>query len=633
MCGIAGYIDFNKKLDEDTLRSMTNCMEHRGPDDKGYQLWHTPFAHLGMGHRRLSIIDLSEGGHQPMQYRHLHIIFNGEIYNYKEIKKELLELGYRFNTDSDTEVILAATLEWGMEAVQRFIGMFAYLIYDESKQKVYAVRDRVGVKPLYVYQKNRQILFASELKAFHQVEGFDKTLNYDALSCYFQITYIIGEQCIFKHCKKVKPGHYLEINLVAGSCEQHKYWDVVDYYNMPKLKMSEEEIMTQIEELMTSAFQYRMVSDVPVGVFLSGGYDSSIVTAILQKNSTKKINTFTIGFHENRFNEANYAKQVAKHLGTNHTEYYCTAKEALEMIPRLAFHYDEPFGDSSAIPTMLVSQIARKAVTVALSADGGDEIFAGYSRYIRFMKRQRQMSKIPRALHSPIAYLSSMLAKSVSGGIDTLNKPIIQKANKVHALFKNYNDMTSFKLQRQIMSDQELGYLMNVPFQRLETPYDKHNLKNDDDVLNNILALDYKSYLTDDILVKTDRATMSVALEGREPFLDQRIIEFAARIPSNEKYKHGVLKYILKNITHQYLPKNLMERPKRGFGVPVMGWLKRDLKHFITDYVNEDTLREVNVFNNKLVLRETEHFLKNDSDDHIWLWLVLVYIMWHKQWI
>jgi len=633
MCGIAGYIDFNKKLNADTLQSMTNCMAHRGPDDKDYLYRQTPHAHIGMGHRRLSIIDLSSGARQPMQYRHLHLVFNGEIYNYQEIKKELLSLGYKFETNSDTEVVLAAILEWGMEALHRFIGMFAFLLYDELKQKMYIVRDRAGVKPLFFYQKNGQLLFASELKAFHQVEGFDKTLNYDALSCYFQFTYIIGEQCIFKNCKKVNPGHYLEIDLATQDCKEHKYWDVVDYYNLPKFNLSEAEIMEQMEALMSSAFQYRMVSDVPVGVFLSGGYDSSIVTAILQRNSTQKINTFTIGFHESEYNEATYAKEVAQYLGTNHTEYYCTAKEALETIPKLAFYYDEPFGDSSAIPTMLVSEIARKSVTVALSADGGDEIFAGYSRYVRFMKRQQRMRKIPTALHQPIAYLSSAFARSAGGGADTLNKHIVQKANKMNALFNNYDDMISFKLQRQIMSDNEIRYLMTVPFNYLETPYDKHNLKNNKDILNDILALDYKSYLTDDILVKTDRASMAVALEGREPFLDQRIIEFAARIPSNEKYKHGVLKYILKNITHQYLPKSMMERPKKGFSVPIMRWLKRDLKHFITDYINEDTLREVGIFNVKLVMKERDDFFKSDKDEHIWLWLVLVYMLWYKQWM
>jgi len=633
MCGIAGYIDFNKRLELDTLRAMTNSLEHRGPDDKDYQVWHTPFAHLGMGHRRLSIIDLSEGARQPMRYRHLHIVFNGEVYNYREIKKELLQLGHKFETDSDTEVVLAAILEWGMAALERFIGMFAFLLYDESKNKMYAVRDRAGVKPLYIYQKNRQILFASELKAFHEVEGFEKELNYDALGCYFQMTYIIGEQCIFKNCKKVKPGYYLEIDLATERCEEHKYWDVVDYYNLPKLKLSEADIMSQMEELMTSAFEYRMVSDVPVGVFLSGGYDSSAVTAILQKNSTQKINTFTIGFHESQFNEATYAKEVAAHLGTNHTEYYCTAKEALETLPKLAKYYDEPFGDSSAIPTMLVSQIARQSVTVALSADGGDEIFAGYSRYVRFMKRQQQMKKIPGILHSPIAYLSGAFAQNMGGGTDVLNRPMVQKANKIQELFRDYDDMASFKLQRQAMSDRALRSLLSVPFKNLETPYDKHGLKDKDDILNNILALDYKSYLTDDILVKTDRATMSVALEGREPFLDQRIIELAARLPSSEKYKNGVLKYTLKNITHKYLPRKMMERPKKGFSVPIMGWLKRDLRHFITDYINEDTLREVGIFNTELVMRERDNFFKSDRDEHIWLWLVLVYILWYKEWM
>lgn len=633
MCGIVGYIDFNKNLDAATLRSMTDSLKHRGPDDGDYQIKQAPFANIGMGHRRLSIIDLSPGGRQPMTHRHLHIVFNGEIYNFEEVKEELSALGHQFRTKSDTEVVMVAILEWGMKAaLHKFIGMFAFVLYDEARQKVYLVRDRAGVKPLFVYQKNNQLLFASELKAFHKVKGFEKVINYDALSCYFQFTYIIGEQCIFKDCKKVKPGHYLEIDLKTKAREEHKYWDVVDYYNLPKLRISEREIEERTEELLTSAFMYRMVADVPVGLFLSGGYDSSAVAAIIQKNSSQKINTFTIGFHDGKYNEAQEAKKIAAFLGTNHTEYYCTPKEALDVIPQLAFHYDEPFGDSSAIPTFLVSQIARKNVTVALSADGGDEIFAGYGRYIRFLKRYEKMKRIPGGLHSSIARLSSASIKWSGKG--NLNNSLLKKISKVQTLFNSYDAMTSFKLQRQPMSDLEVKRLLKVPFNYLETPYDKYGLNNENDMLNKILALDYKSYLTDDILVKTDRATMAVGLEGREPFLDQRIIEFAAQLPSSEKYKNNTLKYILKNITHKYLPKELMERPKKGFSVPIMDWLKQDLRYFITDFVNEDTLKEIAIFDSRLVLKERDDFLSSKKTaQNTWLWLVLVYILWHKQWM
>ncbi|MCB0709080.1 MAG: asparagine synthase (glutamine-hydrolyzing), partial [Chitinophagaceae bacterium] len=358
MCGISGFVDFNKKSGKNILEKMNRTLHHRGPDGEGYGIFETDTSITGLGHRRLSIIDLSEGGSQPKTYKGLHITFNGEIYNYAEIKNSLVSKGHTFNSHSDTEVILHAYEEWGPAALQQFIGMFAFVIYDETNKKIFACRDRAGVKPFFYYYKDGLFLFASELKALLQHPGFTKEINTDAVAAFLQFGYVPTPNCIFNDTHKLKPGHYLLLNLQTKAIETTRYWNVYDAYNKPEVKISLPDAISETEKLLTSAFQYRMVSDVPVGVFLSGGYDSSCVTAILQKNNTEKIKTFTIGVPDVGLNEAPFAKEIAAHLGTDHTEYYCTQKEALEIVPQLPFFYDEPFADSSAIPTTLVSRIA-----------------------------------------------------------------------------------------------------------------------------------------------------------------------------------------------------------------------------------------------------------------------------------
>ena len=381
MCGIAGFCDFKNTLSEEVLSNMTRTLAHRGPDSEGYKVINESNFRLGLGHRRLSILDLSEKGNQPFVRHGISIVFNGEIYNFKEIRQELTQIGYTFDSDTDTEVIIAAYKAWGMDSIKKFIGMFAYALYDQALSALFLVKDRVGVKPLYYYFDNQTFLFASELKAFHQNPAFKKEIDYDALALYLQYSYIPTPYCIFKNTHKIRPGHYLKFNLANKSFQEIKYWDVNDAYNHPKLSISFEEAVEETDRLLTSAFNYRMVADVPVGVFLSGGYDSSAVTSILQKNRTEKIKTFTIGFHEAKFNEATEAKKIAEYLATDHTEYYCTAQDAINVFHQLPSVYDEPFADNSVVPTILVSQLARKSVTVALSGDGGDEIFAGYNKF------------------------------------------------------------------------------------------------------------------------------------------------------------------------------------------------------------------------------------------------------------
>ena len=631
MCGIAGFCDFSKKSSNDILKNMTDVLHHRGPNDSGYFWDENEYSQIALGHRRLSILDLSAHGHQPMSFEHLDIVFNGEVYNFKEIKQELLELGYNFYSDSDTEVILKSYHQWGIKAVDKFNGMFAITIYDKKIHKLIFIRDRAGVKPFYYYKKDSLILFSSELKSFHKHPDFIKNINKNSLCLYLQFGYIPEPHSIFGNSYKLKAGHYIEIDLKSQKFEEKKYWDVVDFYDKPKLDISQDETIQKTEELLKSSFEYRMVSDVPVGVFLSGGYDSSVVTAILQNQRSEKLNTFTIGFKEKGFDEAPYAKQVAKYLGTNHTEYYCTQKDALEIIPKLCEMYDEPFGDSSAIPTTLVSQLARKDVTVSLSADGGDEIFAGYSKYTTTMQYFNKFNSIPNSIKSLISF-----------GMDNINPkyiPILNKTynfasryEKINAILKAKDSIEAMKYTSEYFTKKERDKLLKAGFDDLSTNFDI-KVANTNDEINQMLAIDYKTYMVDDILTKVDRATMSVSLEGREPLLDYRLIEFVSQLPSNLKYKDGDKKWLLKQITHKYLPKKMMDRPKQGFGVPLTEWFRDELKEYFMIYLDEKRIENEGLFDSKEIIRLRDSYLLGNKENVQKLWFLLMFEMWYEKWM
>ena len=631
MCGIAGFIDFNKKLNNTSLVNMTDVLHHRGPDDSGYSFYEENQATLGLGHRRLSIMDLSSHGHQPMAYEHLDIIYNGEVYNFMEIRKELEALNYTFESDSDTEVILKAYHQWGISAVNKFNGMFAIAFFDKMTNKVTLVRDRAGVKPLYYYQKDGNFLFASELKSLHEVDCFEKSINHDALALYFQYGYIPQPYTIFNNTHKLKAGCYLEIDLSTQDIKETTYWDVIDHYNKPKLKISDQEAIEETEALLKTSFNYRMVADVPVGVFLSGGYDSSIVTAMLQSNSTNKINTFTIGFHEKGFDEAPYAKQVSDHLGTNHTEYYCTQKDALDIIPRLPEMYDEPFGDVSAIPTTLVSALARKDVTVSLSANAGDGIFADYSKHQYSLEYYNRYVNIPSALKSTLKYgLGKIDPNKIPYFKNTYN--FETKYKKLQNVLGANNAADIMKLTSQNFTQEQVQALLKAPTTELKTHFDD-DVSDHNDQINRMLAIDYKTYMLDDILTKVDRASMSVSLEGREPLLDYRLIEFAAQLPSNLKYRNGQKKWLLKEITHKYLPKEMMDRPKQGFGVPITEWFKDELKDYFMVYLDPARLEQENIFNPDVVLELRDRYLSGETEGADRLWRILMFQMWYERWM
>jgi len=633
MCGISGFVDFNKRTTQETLEKMNRIMAHRGPDGEGYGIYKTDSAVVGLGHRRLSIIDLSAGGSQPQTFNSLHITFNGEIYNYVEIKAELENKGHQFHSHSDTEVILHAYAEWGSVALQKFIGMFAFAIYDEAKQKLFACRDRAGVKPFFYYWKDGLFLFGSELKALMQHLEFEKNINLDAVGAFMQFGYVPTPHCIFDNAHKLNPGHFLEIEVNKRALQTQQYWNVYDAYNKPTLKIDLPEATEETEKLLTSAFQYRMVSDVPVGVFLSGGYDSSCVTAILQKNNTEKIKTFTIGVPDAGLNEAPYAKEIAAHLGTDHTEYYCTEKEALEIVPQLPFFYDEPFADSSAIPTTLVSRIAREKVTVALSADAGDEIFAGYNRYDYMIKYGNKIKKVPGFVRKTAAAMMDIIP---ANSIPVLNKKYLfhSRYEKAKSLLKEPSARNILMSLTQQMSDKDAATLFKKNTNKLSSFFDSKELKEQNySILSYMMAIDYQTYLLDDILQKVDRAGMSVSLEGREPFLDQRIIEWAAQLPMEYKYNKGNKKFIIKEIVHKYLPKEMMDRPKMGFGIPISAWLQNDLKPFVDMYFDESFIEKQNIFNNDIIQRIKKSFYDGKIERAEKIWYLLMFQMWYDKWI
>ncbi|MEN9302449.1 MAG: hypothetical protein RL264_878 [Bacteroidota bacterium] len=640
MCGITGYIDFKKSTPSDTLGKMTKTLHHRGPDASGTEILTNPSCELGLGHARLSIIDLTPTGKQPMQFGNYWICFNGEVYNFAETKKELEALGHSFIGSSDTEVILHAYIQWGEEAVHKFIGMFAFVIYDIPKNKVLCVRDRAGVKPFFYYWKDGLFMFSSELKSFHEHPRFNKVLNYPAVAAFMQYGNVPTPHCIFDYCWKLKPAHYLVIDLAhpektleKSLDAQQEYWNVYHAYNKPKQKIDFNEAKIETEKLLKSACDYRMVADVPVGVFLSGGYDSASVTALLQKDRTEKLKTFTIAVPDIGLNEAPYAKDIANHLGTDHTEIACTQKEALDLIPDLPFYYDEPFADSSAIPTTLVCKAARRNVTVALSADAGDEVFAGYNRYDYLYRFGPKINRIPSPFRNMVATMMDIVP---STALPVLRNKynFHNRYEKLKGILRNPSPESIMLSLSQQFTEKSLNGLMAKPFFNLDTAYASKELQKDYFTpLSYMMAIDYQTYLVDDIMQKVDRAAMTVSLEGREPYLDHRVIEWAATLPDEYKYFNGNKKYILKEILHQYVPHSLMDRPKMGFAIPLAEWMTKDLRDLIESFINQKVIEEQGVFNWPQVKQIKDAFFGGKKELDYKMWYLLMFQMWYDRWM
>jgi len=637
MCGIIGLIEHSKSIDEISFNKMRDIIDYRGPDDFGSKIFEKGNFTLALGHRRLSIQDLSPLGHQPMSFENLSIIFNGEVYNFEKIKDELLDLNYKFNSHSDTEVILKAFDAWGTKCVDKFRGMFAFAIYDKTKEKIYIFRDRAGVKPLYYYKTADQFLFGSELKSFNQYPNFKKKINKKALPFYFRFGYIPAPHTIFENCFKLRPGHYLEYDIQSKQYNEIKYWDVEDFYTSSKSTLNEKNTLNELENILKDSFNLRMISDVPVGVFLSGGVDSSLVASIIQKNSKDPIKTFTIGFNEKDYDEAIYAKEIAKHIGSKHMELYCNTNDMLELISELPHLYDEPFGDSSALPTILVSKLAKEKVSVVLSGDGGDEAFIGYSKYFALNK----ISNLDRKpfTKSVLKTLTKLISPET---IQTINNILPKKLKQrnikdKYQKFKNAIQSNSFEEMFINASSYVDNDTLKKVFKATDIDFNNTafelNIEKEINSLDKMMIMDYKTFMVDDVLTKVDRASMSVSIEAREPLLDHKIIEFSATIPNDLKYKNSVGKYLLKEVLYRYVPKELIERPKSGFQIPLEVWLKSDLKPLVLKYLSSKRLEKSGIYN----IEEIESILKdlysNKTVNVSLIWFILMFEMWKEEWL
>lgn len=627
MCGICGYVNYKKINKLHVIEEMAKAQSHRGPNDMGTFSYKNDLYDLALGHVRLSILDLSEQGHQPMTFNNYTIVFNGEIYNYKEIRNELIALGHIFNSNCDTEVVLHAFSEWGETCEERFIGMFAFAIFNQSENKLFLCRDRAGIKPLYYYSDGDTFIFGSELKTFNCHPLFKKQLDNDSIGLYMKLGYIPAPYTIYKDAKKLQQGHYLTLDLNKRDVNIQRYWSLIDYYTAPKLDISYESALNEVERILKSSFNYRMVSDVPVGVFLSAGFDSTCVAALLQSTTEKRIKTFTIGF-EGGSDEAPRARMIANHLNTDHNEYYCSIQEGLKLIEQLPYYYDEPFADSSAIPTMLVSKIASKDVSVVLSADGGDEVFAGYNRYDKLLKRYHQFEKIPQSLYGTTAEIAGLLSS-----LSTNRHTKWQYELFSNILKEGKVDLQTSFIQNMFNNDfsgyQVKMFTFDCQPQLPILSDDMHKM----DILSKLLYIDYSQYMCDDILVKVDRATMSVSIEGRDPLLDQRIIEFAARIPSEYKYDGNVKKRILKDIVYKYVPKDLMDMPKTGFAIPLADWLQNGLNDYVSHYLSSSEIKKTGVFNMDYIELCRDNFNENPTQNASNIWRLLQFQMWYDRWM
>ena len=641
MCGIAGIRDFggSTRSQGEVVGRMTSCLAHRGPDDRG--VFVDEAERVALGHRRLSILDLSSQGHQPMATPggQLWITYNGEIYNFQELKNELAKRGHTFSSDTDTEVILKAYEEWGMGMLDKFHGMFAFALWDKKTRKLTLCRDRAGVKPLYYYWRDGLLLFASELKSLHEHPAFEKKLNLQALSLFFQFGYIPAPHTIFEHTFKVLPGSYLVFDEKGGR-EERVYWDIRDLYATEQNHATEDDMVQELEAILKKAFAWRLVADVPLGVFLSGGIDSSTVAALLQAQVSYPLKTFTIGFTEKGYDEAPYAKRIARHLGCDHHEVYCTKEYAAEIIPKLPEMYDEPFGDSSAIPTYLVSQLARKHVKVALSADGGDELFGGYTKYDLLNRYWATRQRFPSALFSSAAFFLQMVSPEVAEQLYLLLPSSFRKytnaKDKMYKLRNLLREQTLpdiFRQSNTFWTEEQLRLLLAfAPPSRESDMYGFDKMRGLDPV-SAMQAADFRVYLPDDLLVKVDRATMAQGLEGREPFLDQDIASFIARVPSSWKVRSGKGKYILRKVLAKYVPPELFERPKQGFGIPIYAWMKQDFSRFLEEYLSASQLKKHGLFDEEAVQRILQRHAQGKGEHASKLWFLLMFQMWYSRWM
>lgn len=612
MCGITGYYSFNRNFSQDDLKLMSDSLSHRGPDADGFFNDEV----CGLGHRRLSIIDLSASANQPMfshSARYI-IVFNGEIYNYKEIANEL---NITFKTTSDTEVLLEAFEKWGVDFVHHLNGMFAIAIFDKTEKRLFLFRDRLGIKPIYYYWKNNDFLFSSELKAITTIDKVKKSLsiNRTAVNEFFNLGYIPEPHSIYSEISKFPSGSHAIID--KNGIKIEKYWDLNSKIKSESIN-NFQDVKSELKELLESSVKYRLISDVPFGTFLSGGIDSSLITAIASKVSSEKLNTFTIRFDDAKYNEADYAKKIAEYLGTNHHEFTVTYNDAKQLVDEITSVYDEPYADSSAIPTMLVSKLARQHVTMTLSGDGGDELFHGYGAY-----------NWANRLNNPLV---STFRKPISNLMSLMNDKY-KRAGKVFD-YKDVSKIKShiFSQEQYFFSNNELSELLTKEYQT-EICYNENfeNIKRTLTPSESQALFDINYYLKDDLLVKVDRASMKYSLETRVPFLDYRIVEFASNISHELKMKNGVQKYISKELLYDYIPKEFFDRPKWGFAIPLKNWLKDDLRFLIENELSDSRIIEDGILNLKYIQKLKSDFFNGQSHLYNRLWACVVFNKWYAK--
>ena len=639
MCGIAGHVDLRRETGAEALAAtaglMAATLAHRGPDDSG--IWADADCGVAFGHRRLAVIDLSEHGHQPMISADGRwcVTYNGEIYNYKDLRAELTGAGARLRGDSDTEVLVEGIARWGVRAtVERCNGMFAFAAVDRSDRELWLARDRLGEKPLYYWASGQHFLFASETKALRANPRFTATIDPDVITLYLRHGYIPTPHSIFRGVSQLYPGALLRLSLRSNKSSIERYWsarEVAEAGSRDPLDAGAEIAADQLEALVSDSVRLRMVSDVPIGAFLSGGIDSSLVVALMQLAGDRPARTFTIGFEEAGYDEAADARRVADHLGTDHTELRISAADAMAVVPRLSRIYDEPFADSSQLPTVLVAELARAHVTVSLSGDGGDELFAGYSRYLINAGLWGRISRLPRATRLPAAALLRALPQSSYDVAARLaGRPAAgQFGHKVHKLAGMlrhggpelvYRDLVSNLAQPSLLA--RSGFEAGSEFTRLGASVDLGTF------VEQMMYLDTVSYLPDDILTKVDRAAMSVGLETRVPLLDHRLVEFAWRLPMDLKLRAGTGKWLLRQVLYRHVPRELVDRPKQGFALPLAAWLRGPLRHWADDLLAPDAVQSGGLLRHDAVTTLWGEHLSGNFDWSHRLWAVLMLQQW-----
>jgi len=639
MCGIAGFFCPRQPGEAPSLQvlhQMGHALSHRGPDDEGY------FLHgaVGLAHRRLSIIDLSTSARQPMADPgggHV-LVFNGEVYNFREIREELETKGYSFSSSSDTEVVLNAYREWKEECLSRFIGMFAFALWDEEEKRLFIARDRLGIKPLYYYQKGHLFAFSSELKALLALPSFARELDFQALYEYLVFQYVPEPLTIYRHTSKLTPGHYLVVT--AEGLRKESYWNGLAGERQEGI-MGEEAYCERFASLLQDSIRLRQISDVPLGAFLSGGIDSPAVVALMQEQNTLPVRTFSIGFREESYDAASYASAVARDLKTDLHELYVTPREAFDVIPSLPHYYDEPFSDSSAIPTFLVSKLARSQVTVSLSGDGGDELFCGYNRY-GVMKRLHFLRTLPlsRQVLAMVEKAPPLLIEGVGRVAKALlfrdmNATVTAEKIAAHARVLRGSTIDAYRGLVQIWEPALACRLLHGGPYTLErsTFYRSGAVFEREPEPAKFSYMDMQTYLEGDILTKVDRASMAVGLEARVPLLDHRIVEFARSLPLSLKIRGRQSKYILRKLLYRKVPVSLFNRPKQGFGIPLARWLRHDLAYLLDEYLEQGRIRREGLFDEETVARVLREHREGGVDHGYRLYNLLMFQMWKEKYI